>query len=112
MGQLSVDVRFRHSSGFTLDAQFTAGEGVTALFGPSGSGKTTLLHLIAGALQPNSGAIRLGERTLVDTAARVNVPPERRLVGMVFQDHLLFPHMSVRKNLLFGTERRGSRLVS
>jgi molybdate transport system ATP-binding protein len=112
MAQLSVDVRFRYASGFEIDAQFEAGEGVTALFGPSGSGKSTLLHLIAGVLQPSAGLIRLGKRTLVDIEAGIAVAPEKRLVGIVFQDQLLFPHMTVRKNLRFGAGRQGGRPMS
>jgi molybdate transport system ATP-binding protein len=109
MAQLVVDVRFRYGSGFEIDAKFEAGEGVTALVGPSGSGKSTVLHLIAGVLRPAEGTIRLGERALVDTKTGIDLPPEQRLVGIVFQDHLLFPHMSVRKNLLFGMGRRRAR---
>jgi molybdate transport system ATP-binding protein len=109
MAQLSVNVRYRHDSGFEIDAKFEAGEGVTALFGPSGSGKSTLLHLIAGVLQPADGIIRLGNRTLVDTKTGINLPPEQRLLGIVFQDHLLFPHMTVRRNLMFGMGRNQAR---
>jgi molybdate transport system ATP-binding protein len=112
MAQLSVDVRYRHDSGFEIDAKFEAGEGVTALFGPSGSGKTTILHLIAGGLQPTDGLIQLGDHTLVDTKAGVFLAPEKRLIGIVFQDHLLFPHMTVSKNLRFGMARAGSRPMS
>ena len=82
------------------------------MFGPSGSGKTTLLHLIAGILNPTDGFIRLGERTLLDTKTGIALPPEQRPVSIVFQDYLLFPHMTVRKNLLFGEHRRGRRPVS
>jgi molybdate transport system ATP-binding protein len=112
MAELVVDVRFRYGSGFKIDAKFAAGEGVTALFGPSGSGKSTILHLIAGVVRPAEGMIRLGDRTLVDTKNGVDLPPEQRLVGIVFQDHLLFPHMSVRKNLLFGMGRHRARPTS
>jgi molybdate transport system ATP-binding protein len=112
MAPLIVNVRFRYDSGFEIDAKFEAGEGVTALFGPSGSGKSTILHLIAGIIRPAAGTIRLGDRTLVDTKSGVDLPPEQRLVGIVFQDHLLFPHMSVRKNLLFGMGRRNAPPVS
>ena len=112
MPQLSVDVRYRRGNGFALDVKLLTSEGVTALFGPSGSGKTTLLHLIAGVLQPSDGFIRLGQRTLVDTNTGVNLPPEKRLVGMVFQDLYLFPHMTVRKNLMFGKGRQGGRPMS
>jgi molybdate transport system ATP-binding protein len=112
MAQLSVDVRFRHGNGFDIDAKFDAGEGVTALSGPSGSGKSTLLHLIVGILQPSDGFIRLGDRMLVDTKTRITLAPERRLIGLVPQDHLLFPHMTVRKNLVFGMGRPGGHAIS
>jgi molybdate transport system ATP-binding protein len=111
MPQLSVDVRFRHQSGFALDVAFLAGEGVTAVVGPSGSGKSTILHLIAGVLLPKDGLIRLGQHTLVDTRSGINLPPEQRCIGMVFQDLLLFPHLTVRKNLLFGVRHKGSQLI-
>jgi molybdate transport system ATP-binding protein len=111
MGGLHFDARFRHDSGFELDARFEAGSGVTALFGPSGSGKSTVLGLIAGTLRPQSGSIRLGERILVDTERRVFLPPEKRRIGIVFQDHLLFPHLTVRKNLLFGHGRKDARAI-
>jgi molybdate transport system ATP-binding protein len=112
MALLSVNVRFHYDSGFALGAKFKAGDGVTALFGPSGSGKSTLLHLIAGLLQPSEGSIRLGNRVLVDTKTGIALPPERRSIGIVFQDHLLFPHLSVRKNLTFGMGRPGGRPMS
>src|SRR5437660_909350 len=102
MGLLEFDCRFRYAGGFALQAAFTAGDGVTALFGPSGCGKTTTLALIAGLLRPESGSVRLHGRALTDTGARTFVPPERRGVGVVFQDHLLFPHLTVRQNLRFG----------
>jgi molybdate transport system ATP-binding protein len=96
----------RYPSGFLLDAAFTTHATVTALFGPSGSGKTTILSLIAGLRQPDRGRIRLGRRLLFDPSARVNVAPERRGIGYVFQDHLLFPHLRVRRNLLYGWRRK------
>jgi molybdate transport system ATP-binding protein len=112
MSRLAVDVRFRYASGFAIDARFETGELATALVGPSGSGKSTLLHLIAGVLHPDEGSIRLGDRMLVDTAIAINLPAEQRLVGVVFQDHLLFPHLNVRANLTFGMGRRGGRPMS
>lgn len=111
MGQLHFDARMRYESGFELDVRFQAGEGVTALFGPSGSGKSTILALIAGVISPSAGCIRLGDQTLVDIQTGLFLPPERRRVGIVFQDHLLFPHMTVRKNLQFGAKRRGNRPI-
>jgi molybdate transport system ATP-binding protein len=111
MGRLHFDVRFSYPSGFAINAKFEAGDGVTALFGPSGSGKSTILNLIAGGLRPVTGTIRLGELLLADTTAGVFLPPENRRLGIVLQDHLLFPHMTVRKNLLFGKGRPGSRPI-
>ena len=111
MGRLHFDVRFRYPSGFELNAKFEAGEGVTAILGPSGSGKSTILSLIAGVLRPMEGSIRLGDAMLVDTQARQFLPPEKRGVGIVFQDHLLFPHMTVRKNLVFGKGRPNTRPI-
>jgi molybdate transport system ATP-binding protein len=109
--QLHFDARLRFDDGFELDAKFAAGRGVTALFGPSGSGKSTILALIAGVLRPLDGVIRLGDQILVDTRANVFLPPEQRRIGIVFQDHLLFPHMTVRKNLHFGKGRRTSHSI-
>jgi molybdate transport system ATP-binding protein len=109
VGGLHFDCRLRYESGFELDAAFDAEGGVTALFGPSGGGKSSILGLIAGTLRPREGRILLGGRTLVDTGAGVFLPPERRRVGVVFQDQLLFPHLTVRQNLLFGHGRRTSR---
>jgi molybdate transport system ATP-binding protein len=111
MAELRFDCRFRRSSGFELDVRFEMGEGVTALLGPSGSGKTTTLDLIAGLLQPDAGSIRLGDQVLADRKAGVFLPPEQRGIGYVFQDHLLFPHLTIRDNLLFGHGRRSSRAM-
>jgi molybdate transport system ATP-binding protein len=88
---------------FRLEVAFCApAQGVTALCGPSGAGKTTLVNIIAGLLRPDQGRVVLGERVLFDSAGRVNLPPERRRVGLVFQDGRLFPHLSVRSNLTYG----------
>jgi molybdate transport system ATP-binding protein len=111
MTRLVFACRHRYPSGFELDARFQAGEGTTALFGPSGSGKSTVLGLIAGILRPSSGSICLGDVTLADTEAGTCLPPERRRVGMVFQDHLLFPHLTVAQNLRYGLRRRPARRI-
>ena len=81
---------------------------ITCLLGPSGCGKTTLLRLVAGLERVQQGRIRIGEETVADP--RGQVPPERRGVGLVFQDHALFPHLSVLDNVLFGLSRRTDRL--
>ncbi|THG39554.1 MULTISPECIES: ATP-binding cassette domain-containing protein [Sphingomonas] len=74
----------------------------TVLVGPSGAGKTSVLMMIAGLLVPSVGHVRVGGRTLYDAAARIDVPPHRRRAGVVFQEPRLFPHLSVRRNLLYG----------
>jgi len=110
MTGLQFACHHRYPGGFELDATFTAGDGVTALFGPSGAGKSTVFGLIAGLRRPKSGKISLGNRVLLDTTTGVYLPPERRQVGVVFQDQLLFPHLSVRQNLLFGRRRSAGRI--
>jgi molybdate transport system ATP-binding protein len=98
---LSVDLEHRFA-GFTLKVAFEAPPGVTALFGRSGSGKTTLVNAVAGLLRPDRGRIALGPEVLTDTATGVMLPPHRRRLGYVFQDGRLFPHLTVRQNLLYG----------
>lgn len=99
--RLFADIQHRFE-GFDLNVKLTAGDGVTALSGPSGSGKTTLIRAIAGLMHPDHAEIRLDDRVLTDTGAGIWVPPHRRRIGLVFQDARLFPHMTVRKNLLYG----------
>ncbi len=111
MSFLHVRVEHTFRSGFRLNAEFTAELGVTALSGPSGSGKTSLLHAIAGLFTPARGEIRLNNRALTDTGQRIDLPPERRNVGIVFQDHCLFPHLTVRQNLEYGLRRHSRRSV-
>ena len=88
--------------GFDLDVAFDDASGATALFGRSGSGKSLTLNLIAGLAQPDHGRVSIDGITLVDTSRRLLVPTHKRRVGLVFQDSHLFPHLSVRRNLLFG----------
>ena len=99
---MEVDVRRRRGN-FRLDATFSTGDGrITALFGRSGAGKTTLINLLAGLDNPDEGRIVVDGVTLFDSKADVAIPPQQRRLGYVFQDGRLFPHMSVRRNLLFG----------
>lgn len=98
-----LGVRLNHQQGaFTLDVDFEAPPGITVLFGRSGSGKTTIVNAVAGLLAPQSGRIAVDDLTLLDTGARVNLPPYRRRLGYVFQEGRLFPHMTVRQNLGYG----------
>lgn len=100
---MTISLTLRHSfDGFTLDAGFDAPPGVTALFGRSGSGKTTIVNALAGLLTPDQGRIVADGTVLLDTASRINLRPDRRRVGYVFQDSRLFPHLTVRQNLLYG----------
>jgi len=86
-------------------------EGVTALAGPSGAGKTTVLRAIAGLVRPDSGRIALGETVWFDAEAHVEVPPEKRSVGLVFQDYALFPHLTVAQNVAYGGGRDSAALL-
>lgn len=103
---LSFRCRHRFASGFTLDLDFEAGRPVTALCGPSGSGKTSVLNIVAGLLHPQQGLVRLGTAVLFDSARRIDLRPEQRRTGYVFQDSLLLPHLDVRGNLEYGLRRR------
>ncbi len=105
---IGLDCRLWQGS-FTLDLSVRLDKPVTALFGPSGAGKTTVLDAIAGLRTPGSGSITINERVVFDSRSGINVPTHRRHVGYVAQDVALFPHMSVRKNVLYG-RREGQRL--
>ncbi|MFQ6372311.1 molybdenum ABC transporter ATP-binding protein ModC [Shewanella sp. YIC-542] len=85
-------------------------QGVSAVFGRSGAGKTSLINILGGLATPDSGEIRLGDRWLYHSAKKINLPPEKRNAGFVFQDARLFPHYRVRGNLNYG--RKGQRQSS
>jgi molybdate transport system ATP-binding protein len=87
---------------FRLDVSFRSQARITALFGPSGAGKSSTIAAIAGLLQPEAGRIAVGGRTLFDSASSIDVPAHRRGMRVVFQESRLFPHLSVRQNLLYG----------
>ena len=91
----------RESAAFTLDVDITTADGITVLFGPSGSGKTLTLDCIAGFAQPGEGRILIDDSLMFDGPTRVHVRPQDRQCGYVFQNYALFPHMTLRDNLMF-----------
>ncbi|MFA7060770.1 MAG: molybdenum ABC transporter ATP-binding protein [Pedobacter sp.] len=93
-------------SAFDLNVDFTVSQDKVGIFGPSGSGKSTLVNLIAGLQRPDSGIIQLDGETLYD--ARTSIAPEHRRIGLIFQHPHLFPHLSVKNNLLYGQKRCAS----
>lgn len=102
-----LDVRLsKRFPGFAIDIELTlAQSGVTALFGPSGAGKSSVVNMIAGLLRPDDGTMALNGRVLFDRKKGINVPPDKRRIGCVFQEDRLFPHLSVRSNLMYGYKR-------
>jgi molybdate transport system ATP-binding protein len=110
MEALELDIAVALRS-FELGVRLSAGEGTVALVGPSGAGKTTILRAVAGLRRPERGRIALGERVWFDAERGVNLPPEARSVGLVFQEHALFPHLTVRGNVAFGGRARVDDLL-
>lgn len=87
---------------FSLEVDFSADREILVLVGPSGAGKTTVLDCIAGLRNPDRGEIRLDGRRLFSTEDRVNVPTRLRRIGYVFQNYALFPHLTVKENIMYG----------
>lgn len=105
---LEVDIARRLGS-LALEATFQCeAAGITAIFGRSGAGKTSLINTLAGLLRPERGRIVLRGQTLFDSQKGIDLPPEKRRLGYVFQEGRLFPHLSVRHNLLYGYNRAPS----
>jgi molybdate transport system ATP-binding protein len=102
--QVAVSKRWK---AMLVDVAFETDSRATALFGPSGSGKTTLVNMLAGLVRPDRGRIVLGDEVFFDSDAKIDVPVHRRRIGYVFQEGRLFPHLSVRQNLVFGRWMRG-----
>jgi molybdate transport system ATP-binding protein len=108
---LRIDIHHRLRTS-TLSVDIDLGPGTLALAGPSGAGKTTLLQVVAGLVRPQQGRIRLADQVWFDHARGVNLPPEARSVGFVFQDYALFPHLSVRRNIGYGGQQRVDELLT
>ena len=107
---LIVDIT-RQLGAFTLDVQFEAENGVTCLLGASGCGKSFTLKCIAGIEKPDRGYIELDGEVLFDSDKHINLPPQKRQVGYLFQNYALFPNMTVRQNILCGLNREKDRAV-
>ena len=105
---LSVDIR-KQLGDFRLEVQFDAGDETLALLGASGCGKSVTLKCIAGILKPDEGRITLDGVPLYDSAAKINLPPQRRHVGYLFQQYALFPNMTVQQNIAAGAKDRARR---
>jgi len=100
---MTIEVDVAHRLGvFALEVRFTSHGRLIALFGRSGAGKTSLVNVIGGLIRPDRGRVAVDGTTLVDTASGIFVPAHRRRVGYVFQEGRLFPHLTVRQNLMFG----------
>lgn len=95
--------------GFTVDVELTFDNGILVLFGPSGSGKTTVLNCLAGLQKPSEGHIVLDDQVFFCADNKINVPARSRRIGYVFQDYALFPHLTVKENVLFGMPSGPSR---
>jgi molybdate transport system ATP-binding protein len=110
-----LEIGIRHKQGsFSLSVFFRGAEsGVTALYGPSGAGKTSVVNMVAGLMRPDAGRIAINGQCLFDSAQGIDLPPEKRRIGYVFQDGRLLPHLSVRSNLVYGMRRTrvGRRFV-
>jgi len=101
MAQLDADIHHRLRA-FDLELTLAVGDETLALVGPSGAGKSTFLRAVAGLERPHRGRVALDGEAWLDTERGVDLPPERRSVGLVFQEYALFPHLSVRRNVAFG----------
>ena len=101
MAQLDADIHHRLRA-FDLELTLAVGDETLALVGPSGAGKSTFLRAVAGLERPQRGRVALDGEAWLDTERGVDLPPERRSVGLVFQEYALFPHLSVRRNVAFG----------
>ena len=106
--QLDVNVE-KKVHDFECTFRFSLSNGKCGVFGPSGSGKSTLMNMLAGLMAPDKGTITLNGTVLFDSKQRINLAPDKRRVGVVFQHAHLFPHMSVKKNLFYGRKRRKSK---
>ena len=118
MKGFEVDIRksfpFKGNKGFSLDAKFAIPEGkITVIFGPSGSGKSTILRLLAGLVRGDEGLLKFAGECWFDSERGINLPPQRRSIGFLFQDLALFPHLTTAQNIAYpiGESHQSSRVV-
>ena len=105
MGPMGLSIKaHKNMNGFSLDVEWEMGNELAVLFGYSGAGKSLTLQAIAGLLRPDEGHVRLNGNVYFDSALEVNLPPQKRSFGYVFQDLALFPHMTVKENILYGAK--------
>jgi molybdate transport system ATP-binding protein len=105
IARIRASRRNKNCAPFVLDLSVKVPAGITILFGPSGAGKSTLLDCIAGLVRPDEGRIALGEKILFDAETHVELPPQQRKMGYLFQSAALFPHMSVEENVAYGLDK-------
>lgn len=94
---------------FLLEIQFKVANNTFVLFGPSGSGKTTILRCIAGLTRPDKGYIQLERKVLYDSERKIFLPPRNRGIGYVFQEYVLFPHLTVQRNISYGVKNTNEK---
>ncbi len=98
-----------NGNSLSIDVDVQAAGGVTVLFGPSGAGKTSILRMIAGIVRPDSGRIALGDKVYFDSESGISLPMQERKIGYVFQNHVLFPHLTAEQNVMYGARPEGNR---
>ncbi|MCG8699059.1 MAG: ATP-binding cassette domain-containing protein, partial [Bacteroidales bacterium] len=108
---IKVDIKLKRKN-FDISIGEHFANGITGIYGPSGSGKTSLLHAIAGLTTPTSGRISVNNKVYFDAQKGIHIPVEKRKIGYVFQEGRLFPHMSIKKNLMYGFKRNEEPKVS
>ena len=109
MSKLEIDITHQYRNGFKMRFEISLNALSSAIIGPSGSGKTSLFSFISGIRKPQKGSISIGGREVLNTEKKYFCPPHHRHTGVVFQDGLLFPHLTVRSNLRYGMARQTER---
>jgi len=102
---MAVSAKFlKKFNDFKLDVEFSMGNETLVFFGPSGAGKSLTLKLLSGLICPDQGILKINDQEVFNSESKINVRPQDRSIGYVFQNHSLFPHMTVEQNILFGAK--------